>query len=1353
MRQTPADGTPDQGGGRAGKGGRRIVRATFIAIGALLGLVGLALVALVATGATVRLPVPLESVLARVNNANSDFRVTAESAGISWNPRDGRLQVQLHDVVLQHVSGVQLGTARRLQAGGSARGFLRGNWDAVQLEIDRLTATFRTGDGPATLLAAGGGAFAAHSLLPDLSGAGTAAAIDMRLTDSRLRWVREGTDPTTWTAARLRLEPGADGFRLLGEATPEVAGHRGRIAFDATDTPDGIHATVEIENVAASVLAPTLGSGHVLDSKVALSLPADGGPVVARGSAQVPGELLAPLTGTALAPHASLAVQFELDAVRAPDGTVEQLSGRIDAGGQTVAMQDGGTIALDVLESAFAFDPRQQWTEFTDIRMVADRASFDGTFTLSAGDGLVTAGGAARIPGALLTPLIGNVLDPDLPLDVKFALNGFRAPDGTVERMSGRIDAGGQAIVLEDGGRIAVDVLESAFDLDPGRRQADFTDMRVVTDRAAFGGAISLRSMEDDATATFRLADLSFPALRELYSRPLESVEGRVDLDATDGSLALKDTTIRFGEHAVALSASLRGEELDAMLTLTGWKASELDRVWPEGYAADGRRWVLVHVQDGNVDGKIRLTGPLEDPGIALEFAFTDTVLGGVADFPQVTAGAGTGTLRDDRLVVEVARGTIEPEPGRNAIDLAGSRLEIADVADFARPARLTLRLDGTAAQTLALAAQAPIGFFPPEAVVVPIQGQVTTRVALAIPLDVPVTHDNVPFVVNGYFDRLGLTDENSGLRVEEGKGNFAIAAGRVRVAGEARVNAVPVTFEAATALAETPAAAPDAWDVSGTIEDLGGIVPAGVELTAGVLPFEANLRWNPESGWMFAAESGLDGVALAVGPHTLKRTHEDGAVRIDGRIGEAGLALGSVNLRLPSLALETGPDASRPGWYRFAGTLGGELLTHSDVPVESASDLPVSGAFSLQPGSPVAFSLVADFTAAQVDLDWANWVKPAGEPAALEVSGSWPALAQPIAFRFSAGSTLLEGEWQDAPVGGDWAVRVNPLRLGNGTLLALTAGPEGENPRWLEIVGPALDLRDFGSLTDVRPSGVEDDDEAVAADHRQLGARLQLRRLQLNDELWMGDAKGTLLVGPGARLDGRITGQTFDELDTSVVATIGPQESRILMEIDDAGEMLRAMGVVDSVHGGRVIIEPIFADERETGPSYRVQMRDFAVRDAPLLARLLSFISGVGLINYILEGSTSFESLEMQVTEDGDLLRMTGGVVESASLGFVFVGDLNTATDEIEIRGFATPLRFLTRILGEIPILGNLIQDSDGITSIAIGFRISGSREAPVVEVQPLTALIPFLPRLQKLETDAGTGAPPPAPGPEPAQ
>jgi hypothetical protein len=213
-----------------------------------------------------------------------------------------------------------------------------------------------------------------------------------------------------------------------------------------------------------------------------------------------------------------------------------------------------------------------------------------------------------------------------------------------------------------------------------------------------------------------------------------------------------------------------------------------------------------------------------------------------------------------------------------------------------------------------------------------------------------------------------------------------------------------------------------------------------------------------------------------------------------------------------------------------------------------------------------------------------------------------------------------------------------------------------------------------------------------------------------------------------------------FDQFEVDAIAGKGavylrfkPDTSgkrRFEFEADDAGAALKAFGVYDKIVGGTIKVQ---SDPIE-GPNDRnlagkAVLQNFRVVKAPALARLIGALSVPGLLELLGNDGLAFSKLESDFTwtykKGGSLITLADGRTSGNSLGLTFEGTIDRATSIMQIEGTIIPLSTVNKIVGSIPLIGDLITGGTG-SVFAATYSMRGKTEDPDVMVNPLSVLTP---------------------------
>ncbi|MCK6417747.1 MAG: AsmA-like C-terminal domain-containing protein [Alphaproteobacteria bacterium] len=276
-----------------------------------------------------------------------------------------------------------------------------------------------------------------------------------------------------------------------------------------------------------------------------------------------------------------------------------------------------------------------------------------------------------------------------------------------------------------------------------------------------------------------------------------------------------------------------------------------------------------------------------------------------------------------------------------------------------------------------------------------------------------------------------------------------------------------------------------------------------------------------------------------------------------------------------------------------------------------------------------------------------------------------------------------------------------------------------------IALQGSFLDLRPFMAAPD--PAEKAGQDKRVSP----MEISVAVERMRTADTQMVENVKIYADMDDQAR---------FNQLEMDATAGQGqiylrykPDESgkRIFrLEADDAGATLRAFDMYDKVQGGRLVIyaEPSqgYTDRNLIGLA---EITDFRVVNAPTLARLLSAMSLPGLLGLLDDQGLAFSKMEARFDwlyrPEGSAVIVQEGRTSGNEVGLTFDGVYDRAQNKIDIEGTIVPLSTVNKIIGSIPLLGDIITGGTG-SLIAATYTIEGSAQEPDVSVNPLSVLTP---------------------------
>ncbi len=251
-----------------------------------------------------------------------------------------------------------------------------------------------------------------------------------------------------------------------------------------------------------------------------------------------------------------------------------------------------------------------------------------------------------------------------------------------------------------------------------------------------------------------------------------------------------------------------------------------------------------------------------------------------------------------------------------------------------------------------------------------------------------------------------------------------------------------------------------------------------------------------------------------------------------------------------------------------------------------------------------------------------------------------------------------------------------------------------------------------------------------------------------------------SLLLANGERLERAILKTDFDDGEPKTVfltASIpGPVEesSKLIVEVeplksekgnstksyaqeirvesDSAGALLRGMGLFAHLKGGKARLKGT-TEGWGSALSLKAKLK---VDDANLVAKSAlnpQVSEGVvsGLDKYLEDGAVQLDEIRMPFDYNAGLLDINNMRAHGPTLGMTMEGQLEAATDRVNMNGVIVPAYGLNSLIGKIPLVGNILTGGKGKGVFGISYRIKGAMEKPDVSVNPLSTLAPGFLRL----------------------
>lgn len=177
----------------------------------------------------------------------------------------------------------------------------------------------------------------------------------------------------------------------------------------------------------------------------------------------------------------------------------------------------------------------------------------------------------------------------------------------------------------------------------------------------------------------------------------------------------------------------------------------------------------------------------------------------------------------------------------------------------------------------------------------------------------------------------------------------------------------------------------------------------------------------------------------------------------------------------------------------------------------------------------------------------------------------------------------------------------------------------------------------------------------------------------------------------------------------------------------DDAGALLRATGLIETVVGGTLKIEGEAAEPGLAAPlPIRAEVQDYRVVRGRVMAKILQQAKLEDINTLLAQEGIPFARFtgKMVLTDNGIDIEKARSY--GAALGITAQGKIDLDRDQVDIEGTIVPAYVVSQIIGEIPLIGRIITGGEGEGLFAATYRAKGPLADPQVSVNPLAVLAP---------------------------
>jgi hypothetical protein len=131
------------------------------------------------------------------------------------------------------------------------------------------------------------------------------------------------------------------------------------------------------------------------------------------------------------------------------------------------------------------------------------------------------------------------------------------------------------------------------------------------------------------------------------------------------------------------------------------------------------------------------------------------------------------------------------------------------------------------------------------------------------------------------------------------------------------------------------------------------------------------------------------------------------------------------------------------------------------------------------------------------------------------------------------------------------------------------------------------------------------------------------------------------------------------------------------------------------------------------------MNIRDFTVKGEASLERAAGGAPGT-------QTGIAFSRLRAEFTRQSGQLTVREGVVKGPAIGATIEGNIDYIGNSVRMSGTFVPMYGLNNMFGQIPILGLFLGGGNNEGLIGVTYEIVGPPSAPVLRVNPISAMAP---------------------------
>jgi Protein of unknown function len=179
-----------------------------------------------------------------------------------------------------------------------------------------------------------------------------------------------------------------------------------------------------------------------------------------------------------------------------------------------------------------------------------------------------------------------------------------------------------------------------------------------------------------------------------------------------------------------------------------------------------------------------------------------------------------------------------------------------------------------------------------------------------------------------------------------------------------------------------------------------------------------------------------------------------------------------------------------------------------------------------------------------------------------------------------------------------------------------------------------------------------------------------------------------------------------------------------VVLQTNDAGAFLRFTDTYSKVVGGQLMLAMETPTPDQSPKDGLLNVRDFAVKGESALDRAAAG-GPPGT-----QGGITFSALRAEFTRQSGQLAIREGVVKGPTIGLTIEGSIDYNANKVCMSGTIVPIYGLNNMFGQLPVIGLFLGNGNNEGLFGVTYEVVGSPGAPVLRINPISAILPGVTR-----------------------